>query len=117
MADSGDRPRGGFLDVFRSRPVDGEPPVSVPHGLRVATAYAWRLLLVVAAAGVGVWLIIQLKMLVIPLLVAILVTALLWPVFSGMLRRRVPRWLDWIMLAALAGLVLAQIVAWVLMLG
>jgi hypothetical protein len=32
-------------------------------------------------------------------------------------RSRVPRWLDWIMLGALAGLVLAQIVAWVLMLG
>src|SRR5690606_30731211 len=32
-------------------------------------------------------------LLVIPLLVAILVTALLWPAFSFMLRHRVPRWL------------------------
>ena len=58
----------------------------------VATAYSWRFLVVAAAIGVAIWVVIQLKLLVIPLMVAILVTALLWPAFSWMLRHRVPRW-------------------------
>ncbi|HKT57416.1 MAG TPA: AI-2E family transporter [Microbacterium sp.] len=64
----------------------------VPRGLRVATAYAWRLLVIAAGVGVLVWLVIQLKLLVVPLLVAILVTALVWPAFSFMVRHRMPRW-------------------------
>ncbi|WP_417563598.1 AI-2E family transporter [Microbacterium sp.] len=93
MADSDDKPRGSFLDALRQRTVSTETASTVPHGVRVATAFSWRFLVIAAAVGLGIWLIIQLKMLVIPLMVAILVTALLWPVFSWMLRRRVPRWL------------------------
>ncbi|MGC5170777.1 AI-2E family transporter [Micromonospora sp. DT81.3] len=88
-----DKPRGSFLDNLRSRTVTTDIAPGIPRGLRVATAYAWRFLVVAAAIGVGVWLVIQLKLLVIPLLVAILVAALLWPAFSWMLRHRVPRWL------------------------
>jgi predicted PurR-regulated permease PerM len=58
----------------------------------VTTAYAWRFVVIAVAAGILIWLVIQLKLLVVPLLVAILVTALLWPVFTWMLRHRVPRW-------------------------
>ena len=91
---SDDRPRGSVLDAVRDRTrvVSTEISGSVPHGLRLATAYSWRLIVVAAAIGVGVWLVIQLKLLVIPLLVALLVTALLWPAFAWMLRHRVPRW-------------------------
>lgn len=85
--------RGSFLDVWRRRTVSTEIGDTVPRGLRLATAYAWRFLVVAAAAGVGIWLIIQLKLLVIPLLIAILVTALVWPAFTWMLRRRWPKWL------------------------
>nr|WP_208388250.1 AI-2E family transporter [Microbacterium halimionae] len=77
---------------MRGRVVSTESSEVVPRGMRVATAFAWRLLVIAAAVGVGIWLIIQLKLLVIPLLVAILVTALLWPAFTWMLRHRVPRW-------------------------
>ena len=76
----------------RSRVVSTDISGSVPRGLKVATAYSWRFLVVAAAIGVAIWVVIQLKLLVIPLMVAILVTALLWPVFSWMLRHRVPRW-------------------------
>ncbi|MFT4307160.1 MAG: AI-2E family transporter [Microbacterium sp.] len=93
MTESEHKPRGSFLDALRSRTVSTEVTDAVPRGLRVATAFAWRLLVVAAAAGVIVWLVIQLKMLVIPLLIAILVAALVWPAFTWMLRRRVPRWL------------------------
>lgn len=58
----------------------------------MATAYAWRLLVVAAAVGVAIWIVIQLKLLVIPLLVAILLAALLWPGFLWLIEHRVPRW-------------------------
>lgn len=66
---------------------------SVPLSLRITAAFAWRLLLIAAALGVFIWLVILLKLLVIPLLIGILITALLWPLFHGMLRAGVPRWL------------------------
>ena len=93
MADSDDKPRGSFIDALTFRTVSTESSSSVPRGLRVATAYSWRILVVAAAIGLGIWLVIQLKLLVIPLLIAILITALLWPAFAWMLRHRVPRWL------------------------
>ncbi|QEW03647.1 AI-2E family transporter [Microbacterium lushaniae] len=96
MTGSGPDARGSFFGAFR-RPVEPAPPAAtedpVPRGLRVATAYAWRLLVLAAAAGVTIWLVIQLKLLIIPLLIAILVSALLSPAFSWMLRHRWPRWL------------------------
>ncbi len=95
MSGSDDKPRGSLFDAVRDRRrvVATELSDTVPRGLRVATAYGWRLLVVAAAVGVAVWLVIQLKLLVIPLLIAILLTALLWPSFAWMLRHRVPRWL------------------------
>ncbi|KRA23873.1 permease [Microbacterium sp. Root61] len=93
MSGPDEKPRASFLDTIRNRTVSTELSGSIPHGLRVATAYSWRILVIAAAIALAVWLVIQLKLLVIPLMVAILITALLWPVFSWMLRRRVPRWL------------------------
>ena len=117
MSGSDDKPRGSLFDAFRdrSRVVSTELSGTIPRGLRIATAYSWRFLIVAAAIGVGVWLVIQLKLLVIPLLVAILITALLWPVFTWMLRHRVPRWLAIVIsvvgtLAVVGGLL--WLVAW-----
>ena len=90
MTDEKSRP--SLLDAIRTKTVRGEIEESLPHGLRVTTAYAWRFVVIAVAAGILIWLVIQLKLLVVPLLVAILVTALLWPVFTWMLRHRVPRW-------------------------
>ena len=81
-----------FFDALRTRTVASETSTSVPRGLRLATAYAWRFLVVAAAAGVAIWIVIQLKLLVIPLLIAILIAALLWPGFTWLLAHRVPRW-------------------------
>lgn len=95
MSGSDEKPRGSLFDAIRdrSRVVTTDLAGGIPQGLRIATAYAWRFLVVAAAIGVAIWLVIQLKLLVIPLLIAILITALLWPVFGWMLRHRVPRWL------------------------
>ena len=95
MSGSDDKPRGSLFDALRDRTrvVSSDLSGSIPRGLRVASAYSWRLLVIAAAAAVLVWLVIQLKLLIIPLLLGILISALLWPAFSWMLRRRVPRWL------------------------
>src|SRR5689334_9954025 len=95
MSGPENKPRGSLFDALRdrSRIVTTETSDTIPRGLKVATAYSWRFIVVAAAIGVCIWIVIQLKLLVIPLLVAILVTALLWPVFTWMLRHRVPRWL------------------------
>lgn len=109
MSGPDDKPRASFLDALRIRPVSSEVGEGVPRGLRVATAYAWRFIIIAAAVGVAIWIIIQLRLLVIPLLIAILVSALVWPGFTLMLRHRVPRWLAIIIsvistLAVVAGL-------------
>lgn len=87
------KPRGSFLESIRTRTVSTEIGGSLPRGLRVATAYAWRFVVIAAAVGVFIWIVIQLKLLVIPLLIALLLTALVWPAFTWMLRHRMPRWL------------------------
>ncbi|MDR6865620.1 putative PurR-regulated permease PerM [Microbacterium resistens] len=88
-----DESRPRLRDLLQNRTVSGDLEQKLPSGLRIATAYAWRFLVIAAAVGVFIWLVMQLKLLVIPLLVAILVSALLWPAFEAMLRHRVPRWL------------------------
>ncbi len=90
---SGAAPRGSFLDALRERTVASDIDRGLPRGLRIATAYAWRFVVIAAAAGILIWVVIQLKLLVIPLMVAILVTALLWPAFTWMRARGMPRWL------------------------
>lgn len=113
MSGPDDKPRGSLFDAVRdrSRIVSSDLSGSIPRGLRLTTAYAWRLLVIAAAAGVAVWLVIQLKLLVIPLLVGILVTALLWPAFSWMLRRRFPRWIA-IVLAATGAIAVVGGLLW-----
>ena len=93
MSDPAPESRGSFFDALRRRTVTIDAPSAVPNALRIATSYAWRLLVLAAAIGVVIWLVIQLKLLVIPLLIAILITALTWPAFTFMLRHRWPRWL------------------------
>jgi predicted PurR-regulated permease PerM len=83
---------------------------SVPPALRVAGAYSWRILLVVGVLAVFVFLIIQLKYIVIPFMVAILVAALLVPFVQWLTRHRWPKWLAVVLamvgtLAIVAGLV------------
>lgn len=95
-----DERRSWLTELFRPRPapvestdrtVTTEADETVPLPLRITAAYAWRLLLIAAAIGVFIWLVMLLKLLVIPLMVGILITALLWPAFGWMLRHRFPR--------------------------
>ncbi|HEY6799319.1 MAG TPA: AI-2E family transporter [Agromyces sp.] len=66
---------------------------SVPFGMRIAAAWSWRLLLVGGVLAVIIFLIIQLRLIVIPILVAVLLGALLVPFSQFLQRHRWPRWL------------------------
>lgn len=85
----------------RELPVEQE----LPPGIRMAGAWSWRLLAVGAVLGVLIWVIIQLRELVIPVLVSVLVSALLVPLVEFLQRHRWPRWL-----AILVSLLLAFVI-------
>lgn len=74
------------------RPVSVPTPVptSVPTSLAVSAQVAWRVLVVVAALAALLWLIGFFRVLVIPLLVAVLLTALVMPL-TDLLVRWIPR--------------------------
>ena len=69
------------------------PDESVPPALKIAAAYSWRILLVVAMVGVLVFLVITFRYILVPFLVAILVAALLVPFVNFLIRHRWPKWL------------------------
>ncbi|MFK4789471.1 AI-2E family transporter [Microbacterium sp. ZW T5_56] len=86
-------PRPGFFESLRTRVETPSDGALVPSALRVTTAYAWRILVIAGAVALVIWLVMQLKLLVIPILVALLITALLWPAFTWLIKRGLPRWL------------------------
>lgn len=65
----------------------------MPRGLRIAAAFSWRLLLVGGLLAVVVFLVIQFRYIVIPILIALLVSALLVPFSQWLQRHRWPKWL------------------------
>ncbi|WP_295122382.1 AI-2E family transporter [uncultured Leifsonia sp.] len=83
---------------FLRRRRDLEAPLtpvdeSLPRGVRLAGAWSWRLLVIGAVIAVAIFLIVQLRLIVVPVLIAVLVAALLVP-FKDFLRRH--RWPSWL---------------------
>jgi predicted PurR-regulated permease PerM len=64
---------------------------AVPDGLRAAAAWAWRLLILILAAWVALWVIAKLQVVVVPLAIALLLSALLSPAVGVLVRLRMPR--------------------------
>ncbi|WP_245596498.1 AI-2E family transporter [Nocardioides alkalitolerans] len=62
----------------------------VPWGLDLAAAWAWRFLVITAAAGLMVWAFWQVRVVTLPILIALLITALGSPVVRLGRRLRVP---------------------------
>ncbi len=83
-----------------SAPEAGSAAAELPLGMRVAAAWAWRLIIIGLAFAGFLWLVVQVRIIVIPLLIAILLTALLAPVVQWFERRGAPRGLG--VFAALA---------------
>ena len=76
---------------------DGRPPATsvdrgmlILHGLRGAAAWSWRFLLVVAALAVTFFLIGKIWVGVLPLILAVLVSTVLWPVVRWLKHNAVP---------------------------
>lgn len=68
-------------------------PDTVPMGLRVAAAYSWRILLVIAVLVVAGLLVVQFRYIVIPFLISLLLAGLLVPLVQFLQRHRWPKWL------------------------
>jgi len=63
----------------------------VPWGLDLAAAWSWRLLIIAAAGYLLFWLVSFFAVVTIPIAVALLVSALAWPLVHGLTRLRVPK--------------------------
>ena len=74
------------------RPLDPDAAF-VSTGMRIAGAWAWRILVVAGALAVIGLLVIELRLIVIPLLLAIVIAALLVPFSSFLQRHHWPKWL------------------------
>ena len=90
----------------RESPAEVRTPVgrpAVPRPLAVAAAWSWRLLVVAAAGALIVWLLIRLRIVVLPVVLALLVTTVLTPPARWLRARGWPRALaSWaVLLAAL----------------
>ena len=54
----------------------------MPYGVRIAAAWAWRVGLIIAVSGIVVWLLSQVSLLVIPVMIAALLSGLLSPIVA-----------------------------------
>jgi putative heme transporter len=71
--------------------LDPVADASVSPLVRKAAAWAWRLLVLLAAVLAALWVIVRLEAIVVPFLLAMLATALLVPAVDHLDRRGVPR--------------------------
>ncbi len=79
------------IEVVTPPPEPNGVDENLPAGIRLAAAWSWRLIVIAAAIAVLIFLIIQLRLIVIPLLVAVLVSALLVPLVAFLVRHRWPK--------------------------
>jgi putative heme transporter len=77
--------------VVASTSVTHRDDLDVPRGLRVAAAWAWRIMLLVISTLAVLWIVAKLQLVVVPLVIAILLSALLSPAVSMLLRAKLPR--------------------------
>jgi len=68
-------------------PPDGDGRPDVPPTLRRLAAWSWRLLVVLTAAGLLLYLLITLKVIVVPVIVALFLATLLVPLVNALERR------------------------------
>lgn len=63
----------------------------IPASLRLASEVSWRFLVIVAAAGLLLWLLVLLRVVAIPVAISVLLAALLGPAVVWLVKQRVPR--------------------------
>ncbi|GAA3590821.1 AI-2E family transporter [Klugiella xanthotipulae] len=65
----------------------------VPFGIRISAAWSWRLILIVVALAGFLWLVVTLRIVVIPVVIAALLAALLMPLQNRLIAWKLPKWL------------------------
>jgi predicted PurR-regulated permease PerM len=83
-------------ETRRPETAEAQPPrrhedVHVSRGLRIAAAWSWRFLTVLVAIGVVLWLLAYVRLVVVPIIIALLLSALLEPAAARLRRLGVPR--------------------------
>ncbi|MDD7928067.1 AI-2E family transporter [Microbacterium thalli] len=87
--------RSKFKTVTEPKPPQQPASVgeSLPYGVQLAAAWAWRVVIIIVALALLVLALVELREIVIPVLVAIVLSALLVPFRDVLMRRlRFPRW-------------------------
>lgn len=79
-------------DAQARRAVEDRVAAAVPPGMRIAAAWSWRLLVVAGLVALVVFLVIELRYIVVPLMIAMLLSALLVPFSNWLQRHRWPKW-------------------------
>jgi len=74
------------------RAVDARVADAMPAGMRIAAAWSWRLLVIAGLGALVIFLVVQLRLIVVPLMVAMLLSALLVPFSNWLQRHRWPKW-------------------------
>ncbi|MBM7815752.1 putative PurR-regulated permease PerM [Brevibacterium paucivorans] len=87
------------LDDFNDREIEeareeSQKPPYVAPGLKLAAAWSWRFLVIVAAVAVAFWGLSKVSILVLPCLIALLLAALMAPVVSFLDRHKWPHTLS-----------------------
>jgi len=94
--------------VVRDGPVDG---VHVPFGLRFAAAWSWRFLLVVAAIAVALWLFSVLSVVLVPVIIGLLLSAVASPIVDRLTQWGLPRPIGTVLVVLLGIALIAALVA------
>ncbi|WP_150462786.1 AI-2E family transporter [Nesterenkonia ebinurensis] len=63
----------------------------IPWGVRIAAEWSWRIIIILIAAGVAIWLLGHVMLLLIPLLIAGLLSTLLKPLHNVFVKIKFPR--------------------------
>ncbi|WP_299518412.1 AI-2E family transporter [uncultured Serinicoccus sp.] len=85
-----DQPREGPAEDARAVPPTVDRGDLILQGLRSAAAWSWRFLLVVAAVAVVLYLLGRVWVGVLPIILALIVSSVLWPVVRWLRRHRWP---------------------------
>lgn len=79
------------MNVSTPQPERDDASEYVPLGMRIAASWAWRLIIIGLAVGALLWLIVQVRIVVIPLLVSVLLAALLRPMVNWVMKIGLPK--------------------------
>src|ERR1700761_1592020 len=82
---------------------------ALPLPVEIAGQWAWRILIIVAVVAVIGYLIISLRVIVVPFVIAMLIAALLVPFKGFLIRHHWPRWLAIVLALILAAAIIVAL--------